>query len=269
MATAAAFALLCTLLPFLPGDYDPLAVPLSTMTQFGAMASLLLVPVGALWGASRLVPGLASRRRGLTVMTVILAALVWGFVSLGGWMLSGILGAFAAAAGVFVMGRAIRPRRQTPGAPVSAGAIGLCLTVLPIAVVALQWAVVPAAVEFSRNRAIRNSEALISEIERYHATNGRYPVSLQGLWPDYKPGIMGIERYRYEPSGQAYNVFFEQPALRFGTREIVMYNPRDEQEMTSHTADLLDRTPQQLNRMRGYYASGNTAHPHWKYFWFD
>ena len=39
-----------------------------------------------------------------------------------------------------------------------------------------------------------------------------------------------------------------------------MQRPRDEQEMTSHTADLLDRT-QQLNRMRGYYASGDTAHP--------
>jgi hypothetical protein len=26
---------------------------------------------------------------------------------------------------------------------------------------------------------------------------------------------------------------------------------------------------ERLNRARGYYASGDAAHPHWKYFWFD
>lgn len=267
-ATAALIVLLCTLLPFLPGGYDPLAMPLSTMAQFGAMASLLLVPIGALWGASQYVAGLAARRRGLTVLTLAAASLVWGFVSLAGWVSSVMLGAFTAAFGLLLLDRAIRRPRQSTAAPVSAGAMAFSLGVLPIAVVALQWAIVPAAVESSRDRAIRNSEPLIAAIERYHATNGRSPVSLQALWPDYKTGVMGIEKYRYEPSGGAYNVFFEQPALRFGTREIVMFNPRDEQEMTSHTAALLG-TPEQLNRRRGYYASGETAHPHWKYFWFD
>ena len=269
MATAVAFALLCTLLPFLPGGYDPLAGPLSTMAQFGAMAALLLVPVGALWLVSQYSQALAARRQGLTVLTLAVALLVWGFVSLAGWVSSAMLGALTAAFGFYLLALAIRRRRRPSAAPVSAVAMALCLGVLPIAVVALQWAIVPVAVELSRDRAIRNSERLIADIERHHATNGHYPTSLQGLWPDYKTGVMGIEKYRYEPSGQAYNVFFEQPALRFGTREIVMYNPRDEQEMTSHTADLLDRTPQQLNRMRGYYASGHTTHPHWKYFWFD
>ena len=262
---ATAFILLCTLLPFLPGGYDPLAVPLSTMARFGAMAALLLVPVGALWLVSRYTRGLAERRRGLTLITVVVASLVWGFVSLAAWMGSVMLGALTAAVGLFLLARAIRRRRQPYAATVSPAALALCLGVLPIAVVALQWAIVPAAVEVSRDRAIRNSELLIAAIERYHAANGRYPISLQGLWADYKTGVMGIEKYRYEPSGDAYNVFFEQPALRFGTREIVMYNPRDEQEMTSHTAALLDATPGQLNWRRGYYASGDTAHPHWKY----
>jgi len=221
-----------------------------------------------LWGASRYFAGLAVARRGLGVLTLVVASLVWGFVSLAGWASSVMLGVLTAAFGLYLLALAIRRRQQPSAASVSPGALALCLGVLPMAVVALQWAIVPPAVEFSRDRAIRNSAQLIADIERYHATNGRYPTSLQGLWPDYKTGIMGIERYRYEPSGETYNVFFEQPALRFGTREIVMYNPRDEQEMTSHTAALLG-TPEQLNRRRGYYASGGTAHPQWKYFWFD
>jgi hypothetical protein len=270
LATVAAIAviLLCTLLPFLPGGYDSLAVPVSTMARFGAMAALLFVPVGALWLVSRYSSGLAARRLGLTVLTLAIAALVWGFLSLAGWMSSVMLGVLTATFGVYLLALAIRRFRQPSAAPLSPGVLALCLGVLPIAVIALQWAIVPLAVDFSRDRAIRNSEPLIAAIERYHAMSGRYPVSLQGLWPDYKTGIMGIERYRYEPSGETYNVFFEQPALRFGTREIVMYNPRDEQEMTSHTAALLG-TPEQLNRRRGYYASGDTAHPQWKYFWFD
>ena len=232
------------------------------------MGSLLLVPVGALWLVSRYSSGLAARGRGLTILTLAVACLVWGFLSLAGWMSSVMLGALTAAFGLYLLALAILRRRQPSPASVSATAMALCLGALPIAIVALQWAIVPPAVDFSRDRAILNSAQLIADIERYHATNGRYPMSLQGLWPDYKTGVMGIEKYHYEPSGEAYNVFFEQPALRFGTREIVMYNPRDEQEMTSHTAALLG-TPQQLNRRRGYYASGNTAHPHWKYFWFD
>ena len=80
---------------------------------------------------------------------------------------------------------------------------------------------------------------------------------------------MGVEKYHYEPSGESYNLFFEQPALAFGTREIVMFNPRDEQQMTSHTMDLLEYPLERLNRARGYYASGDAAHRHWKYFWFD
>jgi hypothetical protein len=38
--------LFCTLLPFLPGDYDSLAIPLSGMARIFGKAGLLLVPVG-------------------------------------------------------------------------------------------------------------------------------------------------------------------------------------------------------------------------------
>jgi hypothetical protein len=60
-------------------------------------------------------------------------------------------------------------------------------------------------------------------------------------------------------------------ALHFGTREFVMYNPRDQQVMTSHKMDRLQLTPQALavEQSRGHYAVHDAPHAHWKYFWFD
>ncbi len=50
-----------------------------------------------------------------------------------------------------------------------------------------------------------------------------------------------------------------------------MYNPRDEQAMTSHKFDRLRLTPQELllEQSRGHYAVHDAPHLHWKYFWFD
>ena len=69
--------------------------------------------------------------------------------------------------------------------------------------------------------------------------------------------------------GDAYSLFFEQPSLRFGTREIVMYNRLDEHVMPSHDTFLLIRTPDQLRTGAGWYAVHDAPQPHWKYFWFD
>jgi hypothetical protein len=40
---------LCIVYPFLPGEYDSLAMPLSTIAQGFGVLGVLLVPVGALW----------------------------------------------------------------------------------------------------------------------------------------------------------------------------------------------------------------------------
>ena len=126
-----------------------------------------------------------------------------------------------------------------------------------------------ARVAFSRNRAIGNSARLISDIEQYRATRGHYPPSLLSVNKDYKPGVVGIEKFHYEPSGDAFNLLFEQPASPLGTREFVVYNPRGEQTATSHALDLLEFTPERLERARGYYAGHDVPHTHWRYFWFD
>jgi hypothetical protein len=49
MAAVVAVALAATALPFLPGRYDGLAVPLSGIARGLGIASLLLMPIGAMW----------------------------------------------------------------------------------------------------------------------------------------------------------------------------------------------------------------------------
>jgi hypothetical protein len=54
-----------------------------------------------------------------------------------------------------------------------------------------------------------------------------------------------------------------------GTREWVVYNPRDEHRMYSHTSWFLLLSPEELERSQGWYAVHDSPTPHWKYFSFD
>ena len=117
-----------------------------------------------------------------------------------------------------------------------------------------------------RNSQRRNAHR---RYERHRAAGGTYPASLLSVWKDYSPAVIGIEKYHYGRSGEAYNLLFEQPAADLATREFVVYNPRDEQVATSHAMDCLQYSPERLARARGYFAVHQTPHAHWKYFWFD
>jgi hypothetical protein len=134
---------------------------------------------------------------------------------------------------IYVLSRLLPRLKRLKGAPSRNSAVAFYLLFVPPAVSLLQMAAVPSAIEFSRNRAMDNSIRLIAAMEQYRAANGRYPESLLSVWEDYWPGVIGIDKYHYEPSGEAYNLFFEQFALSFGTREFVMYNPRDQQTITA------------------------------------
>lgn len=53
---------------------------------------------------------------------------------------------------------------------------------------------------------MENARPLIQAIETFHQRNGRYPESLLSEWEDYDAGIIGIDRYYYEPNGTTYNL---------------------------------------------------------------
>ena len=273
IVAAIALILLFTFLPFLPGRYDSLAIPVSAMAQAGGIVGLLLAPFGLLWIVADRSQRLGQKRIVFPVLAMVVSSIVWAAVFMVGLVHSGYVLAFVILALWFVVLNRewLWLKRARSATPMSASALPFYLLVVPIVVVALQFLLLGRAVEFSRNRAIQNSAPLILAIEQYRANNGRYPTSLHSVAPDYHPGVMGVDRYRYEPHGEAYNLFFEQFSDRVGTQEFVVYNPLDEHVMTVHAADILEMTPQQLalDRTRGHYAVNAAPQPHWKYFWFD
>jgi hypothetical protein len=269
-ATIATFTL-CTFLPFLPGRYDNVAVTLSMMFRFVGIVGLLLVPVAAVWLAAEHWPRLAGKRYTFAIAALITASLIWIVISLLMFFESPTLGVAALLLWGYALSRMLPRLSVLRSAGAAASAVPWYLVVVPVAVALIQFVLAGPATEFSRNRAIRNSAPLIADIEQYRTANGRYPPSLVSVWKDYSPSMIGIREYQYEPHGDAYNVLFEQLSFRLGIREIVMYNPRDEQVMTSHAMDVLQLTPAQLalDRTRGHNALHDAGHPHWKYFWYD
>jgi hypothetical protein len=254
-AALSAVLVLIALLPFLPGSYDPLAAPLSLMARTVGVLGLLLVPIGAVWHL--------RHRYALAVTALVVLTMVCVAVSLVALMSGGY--ALGAATLLAALGGLWRLKSRLEAEPRTAT---VYLVAVPPIVFLLQLTLVGRAVEFSRNRAIQSAAPLIADIERYRAARGVYPHSLLSVWEDYRPGVVGVERFHYERSGDAYNVVFEHVASNPATREFVVYNPLDQQVFTSHRMALL-RHADQIEKWRGYFAVHPTQHPHWKYFWFD
>lgn len=263
----AALLAFSTVYPFLPGRYDRLAMPLSTMVQVFGVVGLALVPGGVLW--------LTMPRYGfaLAVLSTAVGTGIALILALFATLSVGnVFGVLTLAAWVSVLVRLIPRLKHLSGtedrrfhpAP-------LYLVLLPVLTLASQLALAAPVARWSRDRAIANAGAFIADIEQYHTRHGRYPVSLQAQNRDYHPDVVGVEQYLYVPRGDSYNLSFKQPRFlldRFGTREWVVYNPRDEHRVYSHTAWLLP-SPDVLEPSQGWYAFGETGHAHWRYFWFD
>lgn len=263
--------------PFLPGEYDSLAMPLSTIAQGFGVLGVLLVPVGALW----LIAELRQRSRPIkgrgfvfAVITVIIGTLVAAALMLAGVGTVGpSLAIFLLAGWLYSLSklipllRAMRHSERDRFNPTP-----LYLVTIPLAVLIIQLAAAAPLTAASRARAIASSAEMIANIEAYRVAQGRYPHSLLGVWKDYYPHVVGVERYYYRPEQDAYNLYFEQPRFmldRFGTREFVVYNPRDEHFIVSHPSFMLLLTPAQWESYRGWYAVHDVGTDHWRYFWFD
>lgn len=269
---------LAACLPFLPGGYDRLAVPLSDMAQVFGFVGLVFVPIGALW----LFAELRCRRREqlraqpnpprtITIALTVAGALVVAVLALVAWAQAGnALALLTLALGGAALWRfATSDSRPRAADSNRLNPAPFYLLIVPTAVAIAQHLLAGPVAHWSRERVISESGPMIDAIEAYHAAHGKYPLSLASLGNDYKPASMGVERYYYEPNGDAFNLYFEHHTFRLGTQEIVMYNPRGEQDISSHDADLLELSPEQIEQQRGHYAQHEADTPHWKYFWFD
>lgn len=283
MAGITILILLCVFYPFFPGQYDSLAMPLSITAQVGvAIGLLLLVPIGILWLIYELRKQ-AQRKQNLAVnpkryyfayVSTILFSIIAIAVSLVAFATVGFsLAIISVIVWVFIFSRllpnlkSIKDVERDNFCPAP-----IYFLFVPIVAILFQLFFGTSITNHSREYAIANSGEYISDIEEYHAQYGKYPSSLLAMWKDYYPNVVGVEKFHYTPSDNAYNLFFEQPKLLFdniGTREWVVYNPLDEHQMFSHTSWFLLLAPNELERSQGWYAVHDTIHPHWKYFWFD
>lgn len=253
------------LLPHLPGRYDASAATLSFVIQVASYASLLLAPVGLAWIVSpryaRLWQGLTWVVAGLVVLVIVISAVAVNQLAMG--VILGI--------GAFTLLQPLR-RRMRADIERMGGVrhrLAACLAVVPVLLVAFMAAVLPRAAAWSRDRAIQHSAFLIAEIEAFRQRRGHYPVSLQSLNQDVPTGVIGIERFHYEPNDEAYNVFFVRPAIALDAKEVVMFNPRNEQRFTSHELDILQYDGEQLDLRRGDRRRTSLVQPQWVSILFD
>lgn len=252
--------------PFLSGDYDRLAVPISTMIQVFGLVGLGLVPVGALW---LLIP---KYKFDFAITTLIIGTfvilIIALFATLSVGKSFGVLTILLWTFSIILLMPKIKSEKLN--AENKYNWLPVYLIYLPVFTLLLQLTMAKPLTQLSRNRAIENAYRFIRHIEEYHTQQGQYPLSLQAQNKDYYSDVVGVEKYLYAPHKKGYNLSFEQPRFlldKFGTREWVVYNPLDENSVYSHTAWLLPTD--QAEPSQGWYASGETGHLHWKYFLFD
>lgn len=282
LAAATTLLLGCMFYPFMPGRHDRLATTLSGMVQVLAFSGLLMAAIGTLWLGDELLR-LRARRQGSVPPRArrhwfALSAMAASAVVAAGVAASAAVHTGPSLAVVMLVLWACMVRRGLASVRHSRFAdddrlnpAPVYLILVPGVLVLARLLFLPSAVESSRHRAIEGSAEFIRAIESYRAAHGRYPVSLASVHHDYDPPTVGVERYHYEPHGQSYNVFFEQPTFPVGTQEFVLYNPVEEHVMIVHNQDLLESSPEQVEQERRYHARAarDAGVRHWKYFWFD
>jgi hypothetical protein len=260
-----AILMLAMLMPYLPGRYDASAATVSFVIQVAGYASLLLVPVGIAWivnrRRARLWHRVAFVLAGFLAFVTTLAAVSVNHLALG--LLLGCL----TISGIWYAHRRTPADLHGVGGPRSSFAISLASA--PVVLVAFITLALPHAAEWSRDRAIRHSDALIAEIESFRERRGHYPVSLQSLNRDIPTGVVGIERFHYEPNGEGYNLYFVRQSIALDAMEVVMFNRRDEHRFASHELDILQYDGEQLERRRGDRRRTPLDHAHWISILFD
>ncbi|MDR1532482.1 MAG: hypothetical protein LBS62_09970 [Clostridiales bacterium] len=279
--------ILAILFPFMPGEYDSLAVMISLEAQMFAYVSILFIPLGIAW----LLYNLAVRKNGgesknrpevsapkafavCAAVIVTLCFVVSIFAAIGGagsFRGSAALGILLLVCYAFLLFTKIIPKltalKQDGGRKRSISPV--CVILIPAAVLSFRFAFAAPLAEYSKNTAIEQAGVMIGDIEAYYLQYGFYPNSIQGLWKDYSTGVIGIEKYYYETNGEAYNLFFENFPSDITAREIVMYNKLDEHVIRSHPSFMFSLPPDEFERYRGYFSERSLPQEHWKSYLFD
>lgn len=253
------------ILPHLPGRFDASASTLSFVAQAGSYASVAFVPIGIAWltpiSQTRTIAAATSLAGGLALSVVVLSAAAVNQLALG---------LLVAAVGTGLLRRLHSHASGTrSSARTSRRRFGAALLALPTLLILFAQLALPAAAEWSRDRAIQHSAVLVDAIETFYQRRGHYPLSLQSLNRDVPTGVVGVERFEYEPSGDAYNVFFIRQAVALDASEVVLYNRLGEHRFASHELDILQYDGDELDRRRGDRRRTPLRQPGWISILFD
>jgi len=252
--------------PFMSGDFDRLAMPLSMIIQGFGILGLTLSLFGLIW---LLMP---SKHKIFSIISIYLFGFLIVVFTFFAYLISGILFGITI---LFVLGILLHKYRQRIIVPFERETIAfvpIYLIVLPVSILTVQLLIAKPITDWSRDRTISNAKDYVRDIENFYTRNGYYPKSLQAMYKDYYPNTVGIEKFHYLPFGNSYNLSFEQPRFILdiiGTKEWVVYNPKDEHRVYSHTSWFLLLSPEESEIRQGWYSSADTKHKHWKSFFFD
>lgn len=260
--------------PFLPGRYDELASPISTLARIIGVGSLLLVPIGIAWLIYEVV-GSADRPRRLRAGFAAAAIAAMSIVLVLAFV--GATAMFATSLGVGVL--AIwalclmrRGRAMLAWARNGAGSyakLALAMIAVPIVTAGAITGMAGPLQQWSQNRTMDAMQQLIDHIEQYRVVRGAYPPALFAEWMDYRAEIIGVRGYQYEPVGDKYSIAVEVPVFDPSARAYLIYNPNDAFRMASHDEWLLTWTDNQLAQHRGYAFAREVGRPHWRILYFD
>lgn len=256
--------IVCMFLPFLPGPYDKLSYGLSGVAQLTGFVGLLLVPIGILWLIQEIKKNAVNDKPLSNWSTgyyyAITAGCIVTLISLiVVLVLLVIVGPSAAAIGLIVIAFTIYKfvfaiRNLKYRSVKTFNAAPLYLLSAPIIAFTVYMFLLGPVSNYGRNYAIKQGEKLIDAIESYYIQRGDYPESIENLYYHYhvpKPSVMGIDDFKYERNGNAYNLSFVQWQHVGATEEVVMFNKNDQ------------------HNVKGHFASYNAEKQHWKYYWLD
>lgn len=252
--------------PFMSGDFDRLAFPISTIIQGFGIIGIILSLLGLTW---LLMP---SKYKIISIIFIYIFGLLIVVFSFFAYLISGILFAIGV---LLVLGLILLRLRQRIMKPIGreiTAFFPIYLIVLPLSILTIQLLIAKPITDWSRDRTISNAKDYLRDIENFYTRNGHYPQTLQAMYKDYYPNTVGVEKFHYLPFGNSYNLSFEQPRFILdiiGTKEWVVYSPKDEHRVYSHTSWFLLLSPEESEIRQGWYSSADTKHKHWKSFFFD
>jgi hypothetical protein len=267
-------------LPFVPG---PSMVPIRTLgmiAQFTAFFGFILAPPSILllliliFGAkseSQLLRKVVNWLSITSLALAMVAIFLCEFAAIASDKISGFILAIPFA---LLLKLAFSSIRYVPFAPLSTRVFfALLFITLPLTSYLTRVTLEKPLSNFSRNHAIENSAPLITAIESFKSNEGSYPPTMELLVGKYinevpLPGIIGIEKFRYNNIDNEYSLSFSQ-WLEWGSlEEIALYDKSNIRNNLTGKYAVYDYKFD-LCRIKGAFAQFDTRDAHWKYYHLD